>query len=322
MFRRASKTVTPAPVARMPRTTLVLTFALGVASWALVTNLASADDTVDPTTQVDFVEMTPPKVMLNKKSISKGGAAFVTVIGGNSTVPSNATTVRLELTVTAGRGSTGGYFTVFSRGDIAAGPGAHIEFTSESPTVVTLTRHAGLNDELVVKNNSLASAFATLKITGYSTQVAAAGINSDAAEEGDVLTADGDGTAAWQPPGGPTESEWVSFQPVSSLGYQTFNLITVGPVSVNLECINPTFNQLQLPDVLTVSGPAGWKLYRPSGIQAINATGLYDGVAVADDSAANAVGGEMIVRGPNGEGFTLQAAIDPNCSGYASALGD
>ncbi|KAA1418841.1 hypothetical protein F0U44_10175 [Nocardioides humilatus] len=200
----------------MPRTTMVVTFALGVASWALASGLADAagpgPSAAISTTDVDFVNVTPAKQVFSG-SMGKNQNKAVVVIGGTSTIPSNVTTVRLAVTVTS-RGS--GTITVFPTGNLTGGDIANNSVAYDQGTASAhFAQHIGLGDKVTIANNGSAGATVTLKITGYSTEVTAGGINSGDSDEGDVLTADGSGAANWQPPDSTIAAESVTLHEIA-----------------------------------------------------------------------------------------------------------
>lgn len=144
-----------------------------------------------PTTQVAVVPV-PAKTVLNG-SVAAHGTTSVAVIGGSTTVPSNATTVRLDVTV---KGTKAGTITIYPAG--VPTPADSVSWAAASSATATVQENVGLNGKISVTNSSLAAATVTLKITGYSTQVTAAGINGSGGSPGQVLTNTGSG-AAWQP---------------------------------------------------------------------------------------------------------------------------
>jgi hypothetical protein len=144
-----------------------------------------------PTTAVAFVPV-PAKTVLNG-SVAAHGTTSVAVIGGSTTVPSDATTVRLDVTV---KGTKAGTITIYAAG--VPTPADSVSWGAGSSATATVQESVGLNSKISVTNSSLGSATVTLKITGYSTQVTAAGINGSGGSPGEVLTDTGSG-AAWQP---------------------------------------------------------------------------------------------------------------------------
>jgi hypothetical protein len=122
----------------------------------------------------------------------------VVVIGSSTTVPSDATTVQLNV---AAKGTKGGVIAVYPAGNPAGGSGQSLAYAAGSVLAsTTVEENAGQAGELTFANSGVASATVTASVTGYSTQVTAGDINGVGGTAGQALTNTGSG-AAWGPAG-------------------------------------------------------------------------------------------------------------------------
>lgn len=181
------------PSGRAPRwrRTAALGSVLAAVAVALVASAGAAPTT--DTTAVAFVPV-PAKQLWGANSISPGKAESVTVIGGTTTVPSNATTVRLEVTV---KGTAAGTLRFYPAGNEAGGAGHTLAWAAGGTATGTTAENVGLQNKVTVFNDSTKAASVTVKVTGYSTQVTAGDINGSGGSAGQVLTNNGAGGATW-----------------------------------------------------------------------------------------------------------------------------
>lgn len=147
------------------------------------------------TTAVHFVSLGTPFKLLTAKSIATNGTLSAVVIGGTTTVPTNATTV--ELNVTAG-GTTAGDLNVYPAGNVSGGSGQFLSWTGGTTDTQTIQENVGLKDEITFALTG-ATAKVTATITGYSTQVTDGDVSGLDGSNGQVLTNNGNG-AAWANP--------------------------------------------------------------------------------------------------------------------------
>lgn len=201
--------------------------ALGLA-FGMVNGVSGASA---PTTDVNFTPVTPYKVM-NSVYIAKGATKAVIVSGGNTFVPSNATTVRLTISVT---GPQNGTLTFFPTGNPAGSSGDTVTWSAGGTATGTIETDIGEKNKLSVTNNSTGAADVTATLVAYSQEVEAGDISSLEGATGQVLTDTGTG-AAWQTPSPAYHAQ--------NLGYVT----------------------------LTPSSQAVVNLTVPAGIYAVNAT--------------------------------------------------
>ncbi len=169
-----------------------LAVVMAVIATALVASAGAAPTT--DTTAVAFVPVSAKKVM-SANSIPAGATESAIVIGGTTTVPSNATTVRLVVTV---KGAAAGTITLFPAGNEAGGAGHTVSWAAGATTTETEAENVGLSNKVSVKNSSTKAAVVTLTITGYSTQVTAGDINGSGGTNGQVLTNNGAEGATWR----------------------------------------------------------------------------------------------------------------------------
>lgn len=124
-------------------------------------------------------------------TIGGGKTVSAIAIGGATTVPTNATAVKMSVTV---KSTAAGVLIVYPTGDQTA-PGSQNVFYGAGTTNVKIQGTVGVKDEITFHNGSLASATVTVTDVGYSTQLTATNIAPDGGSPGQVLTNTGGGTA-------------------------------------------------------------------------------------------------------------------------------
>lgn len=153
------------------------------------------------TTSVAITPLTPVRTVTAGVSIAAGKTYAFVGSGGSTTVPTNALVIRLAITV---KGAAGGTLSFAPLGDPAGASPTKVTWPAGGTGSGTVNVNLGASNKVVVSNASTGSATVGVKITGYSTQVTAAGINGAGGTNGQVLTNNGDGTVAWkntvQPP--------------------------------------------------------------------------------------------------------------------------
>lgn len=170
---------------------------LGVVAATLVGSAGAAPTT--DTRAVAFVPITPKQVW-SANSINPGAAESVVVIGGTTTVPTNATTVQLEVTA---KGTAAGAVELFPAGNRFGAASNHtVTWAAGSTTTAITAENVGLQNKVTVLNSSTKAAAVTVRILGYSTQVTAGDINGSGGTNGQVLTNNGAGGAIWRSPSG------------------------------------------------------------------------------------------------------------------------
>jgi len=168
----------------------------GVAVGAMVTggSFALADAGSPPT--AGYVSMTAVKIA-NAVSVGAGKTISPLAMGGATTVPTNATAVRLTVTAHSTKPGT---LEVFPAGDPTAAGATSFAIGSTS-TTKTINETVGTKDQISFHNTSAAAAVVTASITGYSTQTTASNVAADGAAPGQVLAINGSGGVSWITPG-------------------------------------------------------------------------------------------------------------------------
>jgi hypothetical protein len=147
---------------------------------------------------VTFIPLFPPKKILSA-SIASHTIKSPVVIGGSTTVPSDATSVALTITI---KSANGGLLSVYPAGNSGSTSEDIIPFDGgNAVNTVHSTQNVGTKNEITLANNGTATATVTVTITGYSTQLTAAGISGTGGSQGDVLTNNGAGGTSWQKAG-------------------------------------------------------------------------------------------------------------------------
>lgn len=167
---------------------------LGIASAGVfVTGLAAASPTPGGRTDVTFVPITPHHLLTNAY-LAAGQASSPVVMGGLTTVPTDATTVQLSVTL---KGTGNGTLSYYPAGNPAAGD----SFTwVKGGGQDVVAANVGASNEVSFVNHSSAGINLSVTLSGYSTQVSEGDITGSGGTPGQVLTDTGAG-ASWQTPG-------------------------------------------------------------------------------------------------------------------------
>jgi hypothetical protein len=156
----------------------------------------------DPTTSTTDVAITPLTVghkVLSNASIAAHQSKAVVVIGGATTVPSNATTVRLTISA---KGAAGGMVGIYPTGNPGAASLVGLPYQPGNQlNTLVFQQNVGQSNEITFSNDSSGAAVVTVTLTGYSTQVTAGDIGGTEGLVGQVLTYNGAGGASWQDAG-------------------------------------------------------------------------------------------------------------------------
>lgn len=167
--------------------------------------LAGVSGASSPSVDVSFTPLTPPKKVLSNASIGANSTRLVTVSGGSTTVPTNATTLEIMIAV---RGTKAGTLSFYPAGDPGGSTGQTVSWPAGGNNTATITIDVGQKNQIAIKNTSLGSAVTTATITGYSTEVEVDDISGIGGTAGQVLTNDGAGGVTWQAPG----RAWSQYQ--------------------------------------------------------------------------------------------------------------
>jgi hypothetical protein len=133
-------------------------------------------------------------------SVGAGKTVNAVAFGGATTVPTNATAVRIGLTI---KSAQAGSLVIYPAGDPTAPDAQNVSYPAGTiATSIVVT--GGIKDDITIHNTGSASATVTATATGYSTQLTATNIAPDGGTAGQVLTNTGSGTAWQAVSGGPT----------------------------------------------------------------------------------------------------------------------
>ncbi|MGN6723932.1 MAG: hypothetical protein ACTHJM_15085 [Marmoricola sp.] len=197
----------------------------------IVGTLAGVAGAIGTTTDVAFLSLSPAHAVLTNTTIAAHKTSSPVVIGGTTTVPSNATTV--ELTVTA-KGPSVGTLEFYPAQNPSGGSGQALPYPGSNVVAsATIEENVGQSGELTILNNGIGSAVVTAKIIGYSTQVTAGDINSVGGSNGQVLTSDGTGDASWTTQG-QAFSSTSGFASVPHVSLATVDSVVVPPGTYNV----------------------------------------------------------------------------------------
>ena len=203
-------------------------------------SVAATDAVAGPggqnTTSVSFVSLSPAKKLLTNTSIQANKTDSPVVIGASTTVPADATTVQLSISVT---GTASGVLNFYPADDSSGGSGQFVEWAAHSTGTGIIQENPGQSGELTFYNVSSAAAKVTATITGYSTQVTAGDVNGSGGVAGQALINNGDGTASWGSalPSSPTRR---SRRPTST-SFTGLHFVQVAEVSVPVGDFDVTY---------------------------------------------------------------------------------
>lgn len=208
--------------------------ALGTAVAVSVAVTAAVAGPGQNTTSVSFVSLTVAHKVMNNVSIAANKTASAVVIGGSTTVPTDATTVELDVTVT---GTAAGVLNFYPDGNVSGGSGQAISWTAKGTSTGTIQENPGQSGELTFANASSAAAKVTATITGYSTQVTAGDVNGSGRVAGQALINNGNGTASW---GSALPKSYTRIFP-TAVSFTGLHFVQVGQVPVPAGDFNVTY---------------------------------------------------------------------------------
>jgi hypothetical protein len=292
------------PFRRRAATGAALLAALGL---GLGVNAALATPPNGSTTNVSFVPLATPYKLFTAKSFAAHALYSPVVIGGSTKIPTNATTVRLQ--VEAG-GKTAGTMTFYPAGNVNGGSGQSLTWSAGGTATATIEENVGTANELTIANGSAAST-GTATITGYSAQVTAADIAPADGAAGEVLTNTGTGAAWLQPPATFTNVKVVA---------QTDTAVAAGTQLVNaINAVNgstPTTILLEpgTYDVgnSTIALPANLAIYGTSATTTTIESAATGRAITA--AAADVITGVTINDRPAGSDYSVAVAVPGGAS--------
>ena len=164
---------------------------------ATMTGIAIASTPGHPA-DVTFIALSVPHKILSNASIAKTATNSTAVIGGATTVPTDATSVQLTVAV---KSAAAGSLSVFPTDTRPGTTADTISFAAGNVVTTQVSKQSpGLSSKVSFRNNGTATAVVTVTVTGYSTQTTASNISGSGGVAGQVLTNAGAG-ATWQPAG-------------------------------------------------------------------------------------------------------------------------
>ena len=171
------------------------TAAVAALGTTVAIDAATASNVPPNTTNVAFVALPSPHKLFANKVIKANTPTSIAGIGGSTTVPTNATTIQLQVSA-SDTGAGSGTLSIFPAGN-PAGVAANgkLFWESNESNSGLLATNIGLKDQITFESDT--DTKATASIVGYSTQVTDGDINGSDGIAGQVLTDTGAG-AAWQ----------------------------------------------------------------------------------------------------------------------------
>jgi hypothetical protein len=161
---------------------------------ATVMGVAAASTPGHPA-DVTFIPLSVPHKILSNASIAKGATNSPVVNGGSTTVPTDATSVQMTVTV---KSTAAGSLSIFPTDNPGSATADTVSFPAGNVLASAVTKQTpGLSSKVSFKNNGTATAVVTVTITGYSTQTTASNVSGSGGTAGQVLTNNGSG-ALWQ----------------------------------------------------------------------------------------------------------------------------
>jgi hypothetical protein len=241
-----------------------------VCAGLLVMGVAGAAPTTS-TTDVTFVPLTAAHKVLSA-TISANKTTSAVIIGGSTTVPSDATTVKLVVTA---KGAAAGDLNFYPAGNLGGGSGQFLPYPSGNTLVsATIEENVGQSGELTFYNVGKGSVVVTASVVAYSTQVTAGDINGTGGTAGQVLTNTGAG-ATWTTQG-QSFATHTGFVPV---GF-TFTPVDSLAVPAGSYLVSDAYNVYAgVPEVVScyLVSPAGNGSYASNADASISAFGTYYG---------------------------------------------
>jgi len=168
---------------------------LGTAATVAVIASAAVATTPGSTTDVAYIAVNHR--VLNNTYVAAHGATSPVVIGGSTTVPTDATAVRLSVTV---KGSAAGSLLIYPAGNLDGASGDTVSWTVAKSGAGIVSENVGTANEVTFVNTTGRPINITATLIGYSAQVSAGDISGQGGSAGQVLTNDGGGGASWQTP--------------------------------------------------------------------------------------------------------------------------
>lgn len=258
----------------------------------MITGVAGATGSPGSTTNVSFVALTPAKKILSAITIATKKSTSPVVIGGTTTVPSNATTVQIVVTA---KGTAAGTLNFYPSANAAGASGQSLAYPKSTTTTasVTIQENVGQGGAVTFYNAGTGTATVTATITGYSTQVTAGDINGNGGSNGQVLTNDGSGGATWATQG-QSFASGTGYAPLP-IGLTSQTTVLTLTVPVGSYQVTATYSAYATsPDLAycTIIAPSGFSsAYGTADLAVALSNGNYTGQGSAQMLLATSTGG-------------------------------
>lgn len=256
-----------------------------------LSGVAVATGTDNP--NLAFVAVSPAFKVVTNGSVAALKSNSYVVLGASTSVPTDATTVRLSVSV---KGTKAGTLSIYPAGNVsdAAPP---LTWAAGGTAAATVAANIGSGNKVAFANSSAASATITVTLTGYSTQTAASDISGSGGTIGQVLTNTGAGSA-WRNQGQAFVSTVNGPSSITTAVHTAIDHVTV-PAGIYV--VQDTFSA----EAQTGADLVGCYLAPPTGTQAGKTT--LDGVNEPYGTPAiwyGAANAQMVLK-TNGGAITL-----------------
>jgi hypothetical protein len=237
--------------------------------------------------QADIVSV-PAKTVQSNTVVAADRSVSPVVIGGSTTVPTDAT--RVQFSVTVSREVDAGTLAAYPAG---TGPssGDTLPFAKSSSTSAEFVEQVGASNKVTFLNQSAGSITLTVRITGYSTEVRASDISALGGSPGQVLTNNGN-SATWTTPGsaygllnnltsteiGPGTATTLASIPLPAGSYAvsfevTAHSTAATPDTVQCYVFGPSGQQAAATTYASVSSAAPYASLSAQGLVAVDSDG-------------------------------------------------
>jgi hypothetical protein len=249
----------------------------------------------------------PPKTLASAVTVAAHGTYAVTAIGGTTPVPTDATRVVLDATVT--NPTANGTLAAYPNGGTGAGADT-LPFTAGHTKDGTFTERIGTHNMVRFRDNSSTAITLTITVVGYSTDVDASDVTATGGSAGQVLTNTGTG-AAWQSVG-------HAYGVANRFGVVplTTSVTTVASVTVPAGSYVVTFDTTIAGSSSTTPDNVACFLFSPDGT---DLTQMYGNTGATDSQSV--IAGQGLVSNTVGGTITLGCVdSDSSASAYYPSL--
>jgi hypothetical protein len=244
-----------------------------------------------PSVDVNFSPLVPTKKVFSG-TIGGNANKVVVVSGGTTTVPSNATTIQMNVT---SKGTKAGTLTFSPNGNPSGSSGQTVSWGAGGSGANIITTDVGQKNAVAIHNASAATATVVVTILGYSTDVEVDDISSQGGATGQVLTDTG-ASAAWQDPQLPSAyfARNSSYFNLSS-AYSTITSVTVPAGRYQVEAMSTGYYSNQPSGYFScvLLGPTGGSMGERFGN--VDQTAIYN-ASLAINGLVQTTGGTITLR--------------------------